>query len=139
MGECIAIAGTLDTRSAEIAYVKELVESEGLGTLVIEGGILGQPPFEPDISHEQVAGAANTSLEQKLESEGKNWSSTLESCVQQWRPRLNGWSTKPARRFFQALPPEASPVASHTAGRVAAILVHGESQCQEGVILKKLS
>ncbi|MGB2583126.1 MAG: Tm-1-like ATP-binding domain-containing protein [Dehalococcoidia bacterium] len=66
MGKCIAIVGTLDTKGAEIAYVKELIESEGLGTLVIDGGILGQPSFQPDISHEQVAGAANTSLEQVI-------------------------------------------------------------------------
>jgi uncharacterized protein (UPF0261 family) len=64
MGKCIAIVGALDTKGTEIAYVKELIESEGLQTLVIDGGILGWPSFQPDISHEQVASAANTSLEQ---------------------------------------------------------------------------
>ena len=73
MNKVIAILGTLDTKEAEVSYVKELIEKRGHKTLVIDGGILGQPSFQPDISHEEVAKAADTTLEKivALGHEGK--------------------------------------------------------------------
>lgn len=66
MSKTIAIVGTLDTKEAEIGYVKELIEKRGHKTLVIDGGILGQPSFQPDISHEDVAEAAGTTLKEVI-------------------------------------------------------------------------
>lgn len=73
MSKAIAIVGTLDTKEAEVSYVRELIEKGGHKTIVIDGGILGQPSFQPDISHEQVAEAAGTTLKQviALRHEGK--------------------------------------------------------------------
>ena len=73
MSKAIAIVGTLDTKEAEVSYVRELIEKGGHKTIVIDGGILGQPSFQPDISHEQVAEAAGTTLKQviALGHEGK--------------------------------------------------------------------
>ena len=57
----IALLGTLDTKGAEYAFIKQQIEEAGLGTLVIDIGILGPPPFKPDVSREEVAkvGGAN--------------------------------------------------------------------------------
>jgi uncharacterized protein (UPF0261 family) len=66
MTKTIAIVGTLDTKGEEIRYIKERVESRGYKALVIDGGILGKPLFPPDISREQVAQAAGTSLNEVI-------------------------------------------------------------------------
>ena len=58
MAKTIVIVGTLDTKGEELGYVKELIERRGHETTVIDGGILGQPLFLPDVGHEQVAQAA---------------------------------------------------------------------------------
>lgn len=73
MSKTIAIVGTLDTKGEELKYVKELIERRGYKTVVIDGGILGQPLFRPDISREQVAEAAGTNLKEviALSGEGK--------------------------------------------------------------------
>ncbi len=62
MTKTMAIVGTLDTKGEEIRYIKERIESRGYKAVVIDGGILGQPLFPPDVSREQVAEAAGTSL-----------------------------------------------------------------------------
>ena len=59
----VVIAGALDTKSAEFALVKALVEKQGIRALVIDFGILGEPGFAPDISSEAVASAAGSELE----------------------------------------------------------------------------
>ncbi|MCY3796800.1 MAG: Tm-1-like ATP-binding domain-containing protein [Chloroflexi bacterium] len=59
----IVLAGALDTKAAEFAWVKSLVEAQGLRALVIDVGILGEPGFAPDISREAVASAAGSDLE----------------------------------------------------------------------------
>lgn len=58
----IAIAGTFDTKGIEYSYVKELVESLGLGTFTIHTGVF-KPTFEPDVSNSEVAKAAGTDIE----------------------------------------------------------------------------
>ncbi|WP_099187133.1 Tm-1-like ATP-binding domain-containing protein [Tepidibacter mesophilus] len=57
----IAIAGTFDTKGTEYSYVKELIESLGLGTFTIHTGVF-KPTFEPDISNSEVAEAAGIDI-----------------------------------------------------------------------------
>lgn len=57
----IAIAGTFDTKGAEYSYVKELIESLGLGTFTIHTGVF-EPTFKPDVSNSEVAEAAGTDI-----------------------------------------------------------------------------
>ena len=57
----IAIAGTFDTKGAEYLYVKELIESLGLGTFTIHTGVF-EPTFKPDVSNNQVAEAAGMDI-----------------------------------------------------------------------------
>jgi uncharacterized protein (UPF0261 family) len=53
----VAIIGALDTKGAEYAFLKQQIEGQGVGTLVIDVGIFGEPPFPPDISAAEVAKA----------------------------------------------------------------------------------
>src|SRR5215471_7713276 len=59
----VAILGTLDTKGEEFAYLRTRIESEGLATLVIDSGVLGEPAFAPDISPHEVARAGGYALE----------------------------------------------------------------------------
>lgn len=55
MTKTVVIVGALDTKGKEFAFVKDLIEKQGLKTLVVDFGVLGKPEFEPDISREEVA------------------------------------------------------------------------------------
>lgn len=58
----VAILGTLDTKAAEFAFLKRAIEEEGAATLLIDAGVLADPPFTPDIGAGEVAAAAGTDL-----------------------------------------------------------------------------
>lgn len=62
MGKTIAIIGALDTKGQEFAFVKAEIELRGHRAWVINSGIMGEPLFAPQVSAEQVAEAAGTTL-----------------------------------------------------------------------------
>ena len=62
MTNTIAVVGTLDTKGEEFQFVKKEIEKRGHQTLVINTGIMHDPFFQPDITADEVAGAAGTSL-----------------------------------------------------------------------------
>ena len=45
----VCLAGTLDTKGTEYAYVKDCLVAAGVDVLVVDCGVLGDPLFEPDI------------------------------------------------------------------------------------------
>jgi len=58
----VVLAGALDTKAAEFAWVKALIEKQGVRTLVVDVGVLGEPGFTPDVSREAVASAGGGDL-----------------------------------------------------------------------------
>lgn len=62
MSKTVVIAGALDTKGQEFAFVKGLIEATGLKTLVVDFGVMQAPAFEPDISREEVAAAGGGDL-----------------------------------------------------------------------------
>ena len=58
----VVIVGALDTKGAEFAFVKRLIESEGLRTLVVDFGVLREPALRPDITRDEVALAGDGDL-----------------------------------------------------------------------------
>ena len=70
----VGIVGTMDTKGAEFAFVKERIEALGLGTLVVNAGIAGEPRLAPDIDAATVAEAGGTTLA-ALRDEGDRGSS----------------------------------------------------------------
>ena len=60
----IALIGTLDTKGAEIAYVRDRLRALGTRPVVIDSGILGEADgCEPDVSRAEVARAGGHDLE----------------------------------------------------------------------------
>lgn len=58
----IVILGTLDTKGEEIKYIKDLIEKRNYKTIVIDVGILGKPPFQPDVVRDEIAEAAGFTI-----------------------------------------------------------------------------
>jgi uncharacterized protein (UPF0261 family) len=58
----IALVGTLDTKGAEIAYVRDRLLALGATPVVIDSGILGEPGCAADVSREEVARAGGHEL-----------------------------------------------------------------------------
>ncbi|MCL4264381.1 MAG: Tm-1-like ATP-binding domain-containing protein [Anaerolineae bacterium] len=60
----VVIIGTLDTKGPEIKYLRDRLQGLGLGTTVIDSGILGEPlDIVPDIDRATAATYANTNIE----------------------------------------------------------------------------
>ena len=62
----VAIIGTLDTKGEEFAYLRARIELAGMGTLVIDCGVLDPPAFAPEISRSDVAEAGGHPLDDLL-------------------------------------------------------------------------
>ncbi len=58
----IVVLGALDTKGAEVAYLRDCITQDGQRAILVDTGVLGEPKVQPDISHESVAQAASTSL-----------------------------------------------------------------------------
>ncbi|HWK25867.1 MAG TPA: Tm-1-like ATP-binding domain-containing protein [Solirubrobacter sp.] len=58
----VALIGTLDTKGEELAYVRDRLAALGVGALLIDSGILGEPAIEPDVARDAVADAGGLSL-----------------------------------------------------------------------------
>lgn len=65
MPKNVIIIGTLDTKGPEIAYLRDRLRAFGLGTTVIDSGILGEPlDIVPDIDRATAVSYANTTIDQ---------------------------------------------------------------------------
>ena len=56
------LIGTLDTKAAELAYVRELIEARGHDVLLMDAGILKDPAVESEVPARAVAEAGGTPL-----------------------------------------------------------------------------
>lgn len=59
----IILIGTLDTKSGEIGFVRDVLKSLGADVLVVDSGILGIPTLKADITRAEVAQAGGHTLE----------------------------------------------------------------------------
>ncbi|MCP3727102.1 Tm-1-like ATP-binding domain-containing protein [Paraburkholderia sp. CNPSo 3272] len=60
----ILLIGTADTKADELLFMKDCIERQGSRAIVMDVGVLGQAPFEPQISNSDVAQAAGKTLEE---------------------------------------------------------------------------
>ena len=58
----ITIIGALDTKGAEVEFVRQQIEQRGHRTLVIDTGVLGEPRTRADVTREEVAAAAGADV-----------------------------------------------------------------------------
>lgn len=68
MTKTVVIIGTLDTKGAEIAYLRDRLQALGLATIVVDSGILGEPlgislDPERDISRARAAQYAGADID----------------------------------------------------------------------------
>ena len=64
MAKTIALLATLDTKGAEVAYMRDLIAARGHRALVIDSGLLGEPATKADISNRAVAEAGGKPLDE---------------------------------------------------------------------------
>ena len=69
MAKTVCIVGTMDTKGLEFAFIKAQIESSGVSTCVVNTGIMGEPQLAADVSADEVARKAGSSL-QALREEG---------------------------------------------------------------------
>lgn len=72
MAKTVVLAGALDTKGEEYAYVKRLLEAQGVATLTVDYGILGPPGYAPDIPRETVLAAGGGDLAQLASGQHKD-------------------------------------------------------------------
>ena len=58
----VVLAGTLDTKGHEYAFVRDRVREHGVDVLLVDVGVYA-PQVEPDISREEVARAAGEDVQ----------------------------------------------------------------------------
>ena len=63
MARTVALLATLDTKGAEIGYLRDYIVGRGHRALVVDTGLMGDPTTPADISNSEVAAAGGGSLE----------------------------------------------------------------------------
>ena len=71
MPEPVVLVGALDTKGAEFQFVRDLIRDRGLETIVVDFGVLGDPPFQPNITSDEVARAGGSSIRELRSSQDK--------------------------------------------------------------------
>jgi len=59
----VLLIGTLDTKGAEYAFVRDLIGAHGVNTIVMDLGTVGEAPFQADIPAGEVARRGGSSLD----------------------------------------------------------------------------
>ena len=72
MSKTVVVVGALDTKGQEFKFVKDLIEAQGLKTLTVDFGILGESFFAADISRAEVAKAGGGDLAHLRSGEHKD-------------------------------------------------------------------
>jgi len=59
----VLVMGTLDTKPEEIGFLLNCLKQQQIKTVLMDGGILGSPGLAADVSREEVARAADSTIE----------------------------------------------------------------------------
>lgn len=73
----ILVAGTVDTKSDEIGFLRGCIEGAGARALVMDVGVLGSGRVQPDIAATEVAAAGGVTLQQVRDSGDENTAMAL--------------------------------------------------------------
>jgi uncharacterized protein (UPF0261 family) len=71
MSKTVVIVGALDTKGREFDFVRGLIASNGLDTLLVDFGVLGEPTIKPDILNAEVALAGGGDIESLRDKQDK--------------------------------------------------------------------
>ncbi len=67
----VVTAGALDTKGPDYEFLVNRIRSHGVDVLTVDFGVLGDPPFIPDVSSAEVARAGGVELKTLRESKDK--------------------------------------------------------------------
>src|SRR5262245_11840092 len=67
MATVVAI-GTLDTKGAEYAFLRDRLREAGVDVILVDAGVLGEPTIEADVTRDEVARAAGAEIGQLVEA-----------------------------------------------------------------------
>ncbi len=70
----VIMVGTMDTKGEEYEFIKDIIEKQGINTIVIDAGVMGEPKMKTDITNEEVAKKADTSLKELRQSDDRGTS-----------------------------------------------------------------
>lgn len=74
MPKTVLLVGAMDTKGEDFAYVKQLIEQQGVKTLVVDFGVLGEATaIHPDISRGEVAKAGGGDLKTMQAEQKKDY------------------------------------------------------------------
>ncbi|GFZ82720.1 hypothetical protein GCM10008018_30720 [Paenibacillus marchantiophytorum] len=76
----VVLLGTLDTKGVEYGYIRDRLEEQGVDTILIDAGVIGEPQIIPDITREEVAQAAGTDIKTLAESGDRGAAVTTMAC-----------------------------------------------------------
>src|SRR5687768_11060185 len=62
MERSVVLVGALDTKGEDFLFVRDLIRDHAVNVLVVDFGVMGDPPFAPDISADQVSRAGGSSI-----------------------------------------------------------------------------
>lgn len=62
MPKQVVVIGALDTKGEDFAFIKKRIEERGFKAIVVDVGVMGEPPFKPDVDADAVAKAGGESL-----------------------------------------------------------------------------
>ncbi len=72
MTKTILIAGTYDTKDAELTYLADVIRAQGGAVLRMDVGVLGDPASPVDITKADVAAAGGHAIEDAMTAEDEN-------------------------------------------------------------------
>jgi uncharacterized protein (UPF0261 family) len=72
MPKTVVLVGALDTKGDEFAFVRQIIENQGLKTLVVDFGVMGEPKFPPDIDRGEVARLGGGDLSRLADGQHKD-------------------------------------------------------------------
>ncbi len=68
----VLLLGSLDTKAADFQFVRDIMQSAGLETIMIDIGVLGEPSIPADIDRRTVARAGGADLDAFLSGQHKD-------------------------------------------------------------------
>ena len=62
MAKPVVLVGALDTKGAEFAFVRDLIQAQGVETVVVDFGVLDDPFFTLDVTNDAVVRAGGSTI-----------------------------------------------------------------------------
>ena len=67
----VVVAGAFDTKGTDYTFLVDRLRSHGLNVVTVDFGVMGDPPFPPDLSNAEVARASGVEITTLRESKDK--------------------------------------------------------------------